>query len=248
MLLIVENMLNQQQNSDILYLCERVGLEHKKIQRENLNGNVLFMCNGSLVLECLDKKKKDYLVLGSYGLAEIMKHEGFTSGHNLENLTQQEQMNHWGKSLFLNGDNDVINLEILKPFEGKRFFRPLMDTKSFTSGVYSFNEVLHTSSKEPLIMSSVKNIDAEYRFVIVNGKIADNSSYKILENVNINEKAPLNFVDFVDKLIKKWTPTKHFVLDVASINSAPKIIEINNIHCSRFYGCSIEKIIENILY
>ncbi len=94
----------------------------------------------------------------------------------------------------------------------------------------------------------MKNIEAEYRFVIVSGAIADSSSYKVGKHVSIAEKAPFDFTLFVESLLSKWIPTEHFALDVASIDGDPKIIEVNNIHCSRFYGCSLSKIIEKDLY
>jgi len=248
MFLIVDNMLNQQQNKDILHLCERVGLEHVRIEAHNVNGEQVFFSEGQNIFDSLDKGYNDYFLLGSYGLAESIKAKGFLSGHNLSNLTQDIQIEKWGSSSFLNGEHSIVNACTIAQYDGVRFFRPLIDTKAFLAGVYTFDEVLPKLSDESLIMSSVKDIQAEYRFIIVNGVIADSSSYKIGAQVSITEKAPFDFTLFVESLLSTWIPTEHFALDVASIDGEPKIIEVNNIHCSRFYGCSLSKIIEKVLY
>lgn len=248
MFLIVDNMLNQQQNKDILHLCKRAGLDHVRIEAHNVNGEQVFFSEGQNIFDSLDKRYTDYFLLGSYGLAERMKNEGFLSGHNLSHLTQDIQIEKWGSDSFLNGEHSIVNALTIAQYDGARFFRPLIDTKAFLAGVYTFDELLPKLSDESLIMSSVKDIQAEYRFIIVNGVIADNSSYKIGTQVNITEKAPFDFTLFVESLLSTWIPTEHFALDVASIDGGPKIIEVNNIHCSRFYGCSLSKIIEKVLY
>lgn len=61
-------------------------------------------------------------------------------------------------------------------------------------------------------------------------------------------KASDQFYDFVQNLIDKWIPTENFVIDIASHEGKPKIIEVNNINCSRFYGYSLEKIIGRALF
>lgn len=112
----------------------------------------------------------------------------------------------------------------------------------------AFNELTEIIFSEKLVASSIKQIEAEYRFVIIKRKIADSSSYKIGNRIDIAYKAPDAFYDFVENLIDKWIPTENFVIDIASHEGKPKIIEVNNIHCSRFYGCSLEKIIEKALF
>lgn len=107
---------------------------------------------------------------------------------------------------------------------------------------------MNINNAEELIISNVKDIIGEYRFIIINGKIADHCSYKINTHPNIKEKSTEKFKDFVEDLISKWIPTKHLVLDIADIKGKPYIIEVNNIHCSRFYNCSPYKIIEPALY
>lgn len=106
-------------------------------------------------------------------------------------LTQDVQIEKWGSNCFLNGEHSIVNVHTIAQYDGVCFFRPLIDTKAFLAGVYTFNEVCPKLSEELLIMSSVKDIEAEYRFVVVNGAIADSSSYKVGKHVSIAEKPPL---------------------------------------------------------
>lgn len=246
-LLVVKNLVNIQQNDDIINLCRRADLGFYQIDSNNIVGGLSFTIDNRSIVDILNKSKW-YLTLGSYNLAMYLKESGFIYGHDLNNLSQDIQKNNWGISNFLNNDARIIYPDNVEPFLGKMFLRPVNDSKSFNAGIYSFNELTELIFSEKLVASSIKQIEAEYRFVIIKGKIADSSSYKIGNRIDITSQAPDEFYDFVKKLIEKWIPTENFVIDIASHEGKPKIIEVNNIHCSRFYGCSLEKIIGKALF
>lgn len=246
-LLVVKNLVNSQQNNDIINLCRRADLGFYQIDSNNIAGSMSFTIDNRSIVDILNKNKW-YLTLGSHNLAMYLKESGFIYGHNLNNLSQDIQKNNWDSSIFLNNDAKIIYPDNVEPFLGKMFLRPVNDSKSFNAGIYSFNELTGIIFSEKLLASSIKQIEAEYRFVIIKGKIADNSSYKIGNRIDITSKAPNAFYDFVENLIDKWMPTENFVIDIANHGGKPKIIEVNNIHCSRFYGCSLEKIIEKALF
>lgn len=241
--LIVNNVVNIQQNTDIISILERGKLDYFVFEMKNI-----INFNPQEVLLNLDKNK-NYLSLGSYNFALYLKQNGFSSGHNFDNLSFDVQANEWGIESFVNNKYSIVkSISELDCFKGKMFLRPLKDSKSFNAGVYSYEELKNINNKEELIISNVKDILGEYRFIIINGKIADHCSYKINTRPNIKEKATEKFKDFVEDLISKWIPTKNFVLDIADIDGSPYVIEVNNIHCSRFYNCSPYKIIELALY
>lgn len=244
--LIVNNLINQIQNTDILNICQRANLNYHHVNAIKINGNLAFLMNGIEVNKILNKNES-YLTLGSYSLATLLKNSGFIFGHNLDNLAQNIQMKKWNSKFFLNSDNQIVNKNNIQPFNGELFFRPLNDSKVFSAGIYDFNKIVKLNFNEDLLMSSIKKINAEYRFIIIKKQIADNSSYKIGNRINISSKAPESFNEFVEDLIKVWVPTENFVIDMAEIDGRPKIIEVNNIHCSRFYGCSIEKVMNKFL-
>jgi len=246
-LLVVKNLVNSQQNDDIINLCRRADLDFYQISSNNIAGDLSFTIDNRSIVDILNKSKW-YLTLGSYNFAMYLKESGFIYGHNLNNLSQDIQKNNWDSNNFLNSDVSIIYPDNIEPFLGKMFFRPINDSKSFNAGIYSFNEITEIIFSEKLVASSIKQIEAEYRFVIIKGEIADSSSYKIGNRIDITSKAPDAFYDFVEKLIDKWIPTQSFVIDIANHEGQPKIIEVNNIHCSRFYGCSLEKIIEKALF
>lgn len=245
--LIVKNLVNSQQNNDFINLCKRVDLEFYEINSTNMSGNLSFNIDNNNLPDILNKRKW-YLTLGSYNLALYLKELGFIYGHNLDNLFQDFQRMKWGNNNFLNSDANIICPDNVEPFLGKIFLRPVNDSKSFNAGIYSFDELKEIPLSEKLVASSIKKIKEEYRFVIIKGKIADSSSYKIGNRIDITSRASGEFYDFVQKLIDTWIPTENFVIDIANHEGQPKIIEVNNIHCSRFYGCSLQKIIEKVLF
>lgn len=247
--LIVDQLINVQQNRDILNLCNRANLKYKhvKIIGDNL-GNVEFLIDGEPLINILDKDEY-YFSVGSYNLAIYLKEKRFKHGHNLDNLSQDIQMINWGSNLFLNSSSMILlDHNDLKFFKGKRFFRTVKDTKNFSAGCFEYDEIKYQDLVFPLMMASVRKIEAEYRFIIINNEIVDNSSYLINNKPNIIEKASISFSYFVESLLEKWVPTDNFIIDIASVNGEPKVIEVNNIHCSRFYGCSINKVINKALF
>lgn len=244
MLLIVNNLLNIDQNKEIINISKRAFLPYKEISAIEINKKLYFKVEDKLIEEINISKRTPILSFGSYNLALYLKNSGFLFGHNLDNLNLEVQIKEWGKNNFLNSDMVLFDNKNVSFFEGKMFFRSINDSKSFQAGIYDYKTLSNIKSQEKLIMSNVKKINAEYRFVIINGEIADNSSYKINGIPNINIKAENDFVEFIKEILKKWIPTQNFVIDVADINGEPKIIEVNNIHCSRFYNCSIYKILD----
>lgn len=246
MFLIVTDLVNKQQNEDILSICQRADLEHEHVFLKKDNGKLSFFIGDQLIENCLKKEQKLFS-FGSYNLALYLKNKGFKYGHNLDNLDQKTQMLHWGKENFLNEDHKIILNNEIEYFQGNRFFRPLNDSKNFNAGSYSYHEINSLVSKELLLMSSIKKINEEYRFVIINGKISSHSSYRFYNKVNFVNKANNKLHQFVNKILENWLPTSNFIIDIAVVNEGYKIIEVNNLHCSRFYGCSLFKIIDDCL-
>jgi len=201
-------------------------------------------------------------VCGGTTLVKIAKKKGWTPGVFINNNFDMyiHQIN-WGEHM-LNYDNIFAKFgDLSKPSYEPFFIRPIHDDKSFAGHISSWEQFkiwqkkviklrdTYTSLDEntEILVSSVKEIYKEYRFFIVNQKIAASSLYKLGNKV----VARNDFIDddlryFVHKRIWEYCPDRAFVLDVADTPNGYKIIEVNCINSSGFYACDVNALIESI--
>lgn len=161
----------------------------------------------------------------------------------------------------LNEDATVTTFGNIPLYNSVFFIRPTKDNKAFTGQVMDLREYqrllgrmesgeeasdVYFTIDEPVLVSSPKNIQKEFRFFIVDDEVITHSTYK-----NNNRSLHLeetytdpDAIDFVKNMIKIWTPADAFVLDVAMVDDEYKIIEINCINCSGFYRANVGKIVE----
>lgn len=136
------------------------------------------------------------------------------------------------------------------------FIRPTKDTKVFTGKVFERNEWFkfrdnqlingHTTTlnKDTEIqVSTVKNIQKEYRFFIVKGNIITGSLYKLGTRVTHDSFIEQGAIDFCYDMIDIFQLADAFVMDICLINDKWKIIECGCINCAGFYASDIQKLL-----
>ena len=96
-------------------------------------------------------------------------------------------------------------------------------------------------------MSTVKDIEDEWRTFIVNGKYSSGSHYKSFGRTDIHSNVPQHVIDFSEQVAAIYSPAKVFVVDVCSHNGELKIVELNGFNSSGFYEANIKKIFSDIL-
>jgi len=163
------------------------------------------------------------------------------------------------KDDLLNYDGTVCQFKDVPTNLEDIFIRPCADLKEFTGLLINKKDfaewkdlVLNLDSESTLnedtwvTYASPKEIYKEYRFFIVDNKICTYSTYRI--NGWLDTKLPVedDAIEFVQKMIDKWSPHKVFVLDVALTSKGYKVIEINCVNSSGFYNCDISKLVQTI--
>lgn len=107
---------------------------------------------------------------------------------------------------------------------------------------YSYGDL---SSEELVMITSVKNIDEEYRFFIVNREVIAGCTY--MENGSHEEKPeyPKEAFELAKKIAElEWRPAIAFTVDVCKMYENYKVLEINSFNCSDIYSCDPEAIIK----
>jgi hypothetical protein len=202
------------------------------------------------------------ICMGSYSMRRAAKKYGWSPGvydiYDQDFLVQRE---HWGDFL-LNYDALVTEFKNVILTEPK-FIRPTNDSKHFAGRVFQpdeWNEWRHKiidlghdygNELTPDTLVQVcepKEIWAEYRFWIVRDHVATRSSYKLGSRVTHVHPVPQRVEWFARDVcdpffqhgcFEKWQPAKAYCLDLCETPNGVKIVEINTINSSGFYGANM---------
>ena len=193
-----------------------------------------------------------YLTLDNY---ECYKYYGYF-GDNLLN-----------SNYLMMGLNDVLRnkdriFDTLKT--DSIFIRPSDGFKSFPGQTlpkenFEFEFEVLTKSYGGLdddilvVISPIKNIEEEYRFIAVDGKVVSGSLY--MDRNNRKEWSAYydklckdqDAFDFADKMAKIYQPDKAYTIDVCKLsNGEYKMIELNSFCCGSMYGNDYDKVVNAI--
>ena len=91
------------------------------------------------------------------------------------------------------------------------------------------------SPETPIVVAKPKEIEQEWRWFIVDGKIVDGSTYRLNgQLVKKHEDNPL-VIKSAQQLALSWLPDDCCVMDVARVDGQLKVVEFNCINASGFY-------------
>lgn len=124
------------------------------------------------------------------------------------------------------------------------FVRPSSPSKTFTgqtiSGYHYEDDVkrLGFYDVEPeslVIVSSPKDIDVEWRMIVIDGKVVAGSQYKTETLTQIREGYPDEVLIYAQEIADTYRLDDAYVIDVAKSNSELKLIEVNSFSSSGWY-------------
>ncbi len=131
---------------------------------------------------------------GSTCLDMVAKKKGWSPGTFLnENFDQRLWTEQYGRENMLNGDAEFHEFGKIPPFEGCKFVRPVHDLKCFAGTVIDGAELVRWQQQilaiqdsystirpdTPVSVSTLKDIETEFRFFVVDGKIVSGSMYRL---------------------------------------------------------------------
>ena len=148
----------------------------------------------------------------------------------------------------------ILESEVLdNPY--KLFFtRPSEDLKQFSGQVIGAEECLswfksmlecETSGSyklEPetkVVLCEPQNIQAEWRWFIVGGKVVSGSMYRWCGQLRKHRVTETEMIDEAQSFADKWLPDDCCVMDLALVDDELKVIEFNCINASGLYANDI---------
>lgn len=250
--LIKRGFEHDQKYLELIHDLKRVGITHTFC-------NVIPFSDDGLILEN-DLTNEPIFSYGSYTLSKIVKRKGYAPGSFISPKINFDSLKeNYGKELF-NSDMIIGEFGTINPVANIFFVRPMEDSKSFDAKVMNIVEFKEFQNRinnrgegystvtesTKVLISTPKEIDSEYRFFIVDGKISTYSQYKLGDTVLYSALVDDYIVSYVKEVIKIWEPDLAYVLDVAVSNGVPKILEINSINSSGLYAIDTQKLIFSI--
>jgi len=197
------------------------------------------------------KIKKFGWIPGCYGTIEKYSCTNYYPYFGINHINSEYQVMTYGELLLkkveLFSKNNVIFVRpnsILKEFTGMAVSEYNFDRAYALMGFY--NDVV--SSDLPIIVSTVKEIKKEWRFVVIGSTIISGSLYrsgdddKTLHEPCTDHQA----LEFAKEMAKLYQPDNVWVLDICLSNLGYKVMEIGCFSFAGLYGGDLDVIVEKV--
>ena len=252
--IIQSDLVRERALVDLLNLLARYGIRHD---------TVAMIPNGGGIAPDL-AVNAPVVVVGSVALARRAVRAGWRPGAWLGRSSEHDFsydrcIAAYGRAM-LNADALVVPFADLLDHDLERFFvRPLADGKLFTGTVLARTEAATWRTRiqgsggtraiapeTSIIVSSVKPILSETRFVVVDGQVVTGSVYRRGRTVLFGPEVEPHILAYARAMVARWTPDRVCVVDIADTPDGPKIIEFNTFNAAAWYACDVSKIVQAI--
>lgn len=196
-------------------------------------------------------------VYGSTGLGQVAKAQGWNPGYFDENLDYELMLQRYGE-LALNANATCSTLQDAQALDGPFFIRPVLDNKAFAGSVMNglelqaFREGVARVADEPdatlrlsdrVAVASLVPIEAEYRTLVIDGRVVAASLYKLGDRARTDRPVPADVWAFAQHCSKVWSPNRAYTLDVAMTSAGPRVLELNSANSAGLYGCDLDSFV-----
>ena len=132
------------------------------------------------------------------------------------------------------------------------FIRPSSGFKTFTGKVFSKDNFdsdwkwvdEFTNPEDLVIVSTPKDIKAEWRFVIAEGEVISGSMYKLNKTPKYKREWFSEAINLANEVAKQFSPDPMYVLDICQgADDNFYLLEIGSFSCAGLYSCDVEPIV-----
>lgn len=213
-----------------------------------------------------EQTTKDIIPYGSTLLTTYAYEHGWTGlSFDLSKFNYEEACNN--REDMLNDcsvdslDSIVDLLTIFSDEDQKWFIRPSEDLKQFSGQVMTAKEIIeflidarecassgsyHLSGDTKIVLTEPQEIQAEWRWFIVGGKVVSGSMYRAHGQMRQIRETDVNVIAEAQRFADLWLPAPNCVMDLALVGDELKVIEFNCINASGFYDSDVEAIIDSL--
>lgn len=169
---------------------------------------------------------------------------------------------------FLRNRTDMLNDNVLSVVDAcawlrtvdpdlELFTRPSEDLKQYSGQVMKAGEILtwfdsmmaavgggsyYMPPETEVVLSTPKDISAEWRWFIVGGKIVSGSMYRAHGQMRQLRELDQTVIDEAQAIADKWLPMECVVMDTALVGDEIKVVEFNCINSSGSYDNDMDAV------
>jgi hypothetical protein len=141
--------------------------------------------------------------------------------------------------------NWPTEVKFIRPREVKTFVGQVIEPEEATDWAEE-NHLLKDETE--LYMSDVHNIEREWRFFILGGKIITGSIYKRWGILTLREPIDPAVRARAEKMAAVWLPSPNVVMDIAQLRDGSfRVVEFNAVNCSGFYKSDVRAYVEAVV-
>ena len=158
--------------------------------------------------------------------------------HDARVLRFAEALDHDMETFFIRPDDDE-----------KLFAGTIMDRDEFAewqARIASADSTRTVTSNTKVIVSPLKTILSETRFIVVDGEVVTGSLYKRGGRILYDGRFSPTVETFARRQAQVWTPDRVCVLDIAETDKGMRIVEFNNFNSAGWYECDVQRVVEAI--
>lgn len=231
---------------DLPYALERLGIAFIMVDVKN----------NTIYPDVAQSNNLPIITNGSIMLSNIARSRGWSPGSFFnENFSYDVWANHY-KDLLLNKNAQICTLAQATITQESIFARPILDNKTFNGRVFTRDEFLQFQSKSialvpgvakpetKILISKTKRIGQEHRHYIVDGKVVTSSRYKLAGLPNFSEGCDDVVLEVVYKALKRWQPSRAFVMDTYISGDEIGIVEIGCICHAGGYKANVMALVD----
>ena len=159
------------------------------------------------------------------------------------------------KNAMLSSDGRVMPLSAAREFlrtGATAFIRPDADSKAFDGGVYDEAGLAAairgttTSYEISVVVASPVNIEAEWRFFIVNREVVGCSEYRRWRLPSTEGSVPHIAIELAAEVAAVWSPAEIYCIDLAATSGRVGVVEANCFNASRFYAAVTHRVVRAV--
>jgi len=250
--IVQERLYREDEWDDLIHALERFNLNYEIVKLIPFVDDFEF-----------ETKEKNVFCFGALKMARLAPKYGWYPGILMTPNHDFNVYKEYYKENLLNYDSKIYRISEDFEWNGDFFVRPVLDTKIFNGRPYAMqdwkkesnrllcnsksdkdNGITNIVSEDTLIqVSSLKNIQKEFRFYIVDGKIATASLYKEGYFVRYSDIVDQGAIDYCNEMIKVFQLADAFVMDICLTDDEWKIIECGCLSCAGLYKANIPKLL-----
>lgn len=201
--------------------------------------------------------QENVIVIGSYSMSLAAVEKGWVPGTFVnENFDYRVWSREW-EGRCLNSPAEVTKFGEVREQEDLFFIRPCTDDKQFTGHVKDWKEFAEWQKKvidlretyttldydTPVLVSEPKRIEAEYRFIVIDGEVITGSLYKQGQTVLYQECTDPGIYQFVQETADIWVPARGVALDICIHDGELYVLEMGNMNAAGLYACDVQKLV-----